>query len=159
MPLTSSGKKALKHYCTTATNSGGNPPKFNIAEAVKLTPAQREAVSAALTRAWGRAYICPFGLDIKPRHAYESRIIKDQYPISDLILWFELGCSEGATVHSEPAGGRTCLVYEGWTQYDQRFDIRVLISADTHGNVHIFDVIPKGLEPIKQKKAAPSADP
>lgn len=156
MALTPYAHKALQQYCDRAGAQG--PENRTILEAVKLTVTQRQALNEALTKRWGRTYLSPMILDIKPRHGYESRVLKDGFSAEKYVEWLVLGCSDVAVV-DVGTDDRIRLAVKGITDETRvSYDIHVLISSDAHGKVHIFDVIPRGLPP-RQKKTAPSAIP
>ena len=157
LALLTSAHKALCKYVQRASKSG--PDNSSIVGAVNLTLKQRDALSAALTKYWKRPYLCPKTLDIKPRHGFESRVLKDGFSAETYVDWLALGCSDSAVVDTNEQLGRARLATYGVSDtLGERYDILVLISSDAHGRVHIFDVIPRGLEP-RRKKTAPSANP
>ncbi len=158
MAITPEGHRALEAYIANAQRFG-RPDRINIGQAVTLTDSQVEALTRILTEYWGRPYECPKVLDIKPHHGYLSRVNKDNYPPDQYVLWLVAGCSDVATVEVEEANGRPRLVISNVCDHHSKsYSLIVPVRSDTHGHVHIDDVIPKGLPP-RQKKTAPSAIP
>lgn len=144
--LTSDGHKALLQYVAQAFQSG-NPHKATIREAVLLTQAQRTEIAQVLRAFWrSPEYRCPLSLDLKPRHGYESRVIKDRFPASVYAEWIRLGCSDTAAVAMDGRGRPYLRVANVRLEGVARaFELQVPIRSTADGNVHIDGVIPKGL--------------
>lgn len=149
--------RALTIYNQRAHANG--PENLTIWDAVILTHVQQDGLTKALTEFWRRKYICPRILDIKPKHGYESRVIKDGYSGDQYVEWLVAGCSDVAVVDTNDHRGRARLaIYGVEDHHSVTYDILIPIASDAHGRVHVFDVIPRGLNP-RQKKTAPSAIP
>lgn len=147
--------KALNAYLEQSQKEG-KPLNVTVFGAVCLTLEQQTAVSAALTAYWCRDYRCPKILDIKPRHGYESRVLKDGFSGEQYVEWLVAGCSDVAVVSCDGQGRPRLVVRCVQDQHPAVYDIVVPINSDAHGKVHISGMIPSGLEP-RQKKTAPSA--
>ena len=151
MGLTKDGRKALNAYFARI-QPVGRIESVTIKGAITLTPAQRIEIEAHLIALWNRpAYTCPFILDLKPRHGYESRVIKQGFSAIQYGEWLEKGCSEEAIVSTDK-NGRPRLVIARMQDFPRYiYNIVVPIRSDAHGSVHIDDVIPEGL-PAEAKK-------
>jgi hypothetical protein len=152
MAFTVGGKRALIDYVTQAAELGGEPKKFHIPNAIKLTEKQRTDLQTVLSEYWKRPYDCPHTLAIKPQHGFKSRVIKDNYPVMQYAEWLEVGCSDLAYVSTEIATGRPRLVHGPFVDFvPHTYSLVVPIQSDSHGTVHVADVIPSGL-PAGAKK-------
>jgi hypothetical protein len=146
MGLTAQGSRALRNYLDEAFRQGAG--KRKIYAAVELTSAQATDVERALRLYWNcSAYRCPARLSLKPLHGFESRVLKDGFPIVQYLAWLELGCSDVAVVARDFAG-RPFLFTRGVVDNEKIYDLVVPIRSDVRGNVWIDDVIPKGLWPV-----------
>lgn len=152
MAITPGGLRKLEEYIEACKQAGGAVPR-NIARAVALTEEQRAALTAILTAYWRKSYACPALLDIKPQHGYQSRVGKDGYDPADYLLWLVTGCSDVAAATTDPTGRPRLEIKALNDDKGRTYDLVVIVSCDARGNVHINDVIPKGLPP--QKKTAP----
>ena len=137
-------RNALINYVETAIELDG-AGKQTIREAVALTDVQRSAIAAALSTWWNRIYVCPVLIDVKPQHAFNSRIRKDRFPAEDLIDWLVLGCSDTAVVECDERGRPRLAVNDVVDEQNRNYDLFVPIRSDANGYVYIDDVIPKGL--------------
>jgi hypothetical protein len=145
MALTKDGKKALGTYFAKI-QPWGEVPKMTITAAIKLTDKQRDGIEEHLIALWNQpSYTCPAILDLKPRHGYISRVIKDQFPVTQYEEWLDKGCSDLAIVATDNCG-RPRLVVATMRDYPKyTYSIVIPIRSDAHGSVHIDDVIPEGL--------------
>ena len=142
----------------------GVPQNATAKQAVALTCLQQAQLTRHLTAYWGRPYECPRVLDLKPRHGYASRVLKDGFDPTDFVEWLVAGCSDVAEVAVQPNGRPFLIVPAMEGRWPCRFDLVVPITSDAFGYVHVFDVIPKGLPARRRvkrghKKTAPSAIP
>jgi hypothetical protein len=127
--------------------------------AILLTARQHAGVSEHLAAYWGRPYVCPPVLDLKPLHGYRSRVEKDGFRPEEFVEWLVAGCSDVADVAVQPNGRPYLIVRDISDGWPTTFDLVVPITSDHFGYVHVFDVIPKGLPARRHKKTAPSAIP
>lgn len=156
MAMTPDAHKALTRYCDWAAQTG--PPNDTIFATVRLTLEQQQALARALTAHWGRQYACPREIDLKPRHGYESRCMKDGFSKERYIEWLVAGCSDTALIDTDHVGRPRLVIRHVQDESSCTYDFVVPINSDTHGRVHIGGVIPSG-RPARQKKTAPSAIP
>ena len=151
MALIPAAHKALIAYAERINDSGAPPPKHTIRRAVILTEMQRVAIEGLLRALWrSNDFACPLVLDLKPQHAYESRVVRDGYASEQLVEWITAGCADVALVNSD-ARGRPNLLVPGVRDEARTFDLLVPIRSVADGYVYIDDVIPRGLVP-RQKK-------
>ena len=144
MAFRSEARSALCKYIETAIELGG-ADKQTIRDAVALTDMQRNAIAAALSAWWNRIYRCPTLVDMKPQHAFNSRIGKDRFSAEDLIDWLVLGCSDTAVVEGDERGRPRLAVNDVEDERNRNYDVIVPIRSDANGYVYIDDVIPRGL--------------
>ncbi len=144
MAVRSEARSALVRYVDRAIKFG-EPDKQTIREAVALTDAQQSAITDVLSAWWKRRYRCAALLDVKPQHAFNSRIGKDRFSAEELIDWLVLGCSDAAVVECDERGRPRLAVNDVVDERDRTYDLIVPIRSDTNGYVYIDDVIPKGL--------------
>ena len=137
-------RSALVRYVETAIELDG-AAKQTIREAVALTDVQRRAIAAALSAWWNRNYDCPVLIDVKPQHAFTSRVRKDRFSAEDLTDWVILGCSDAAVVECDERGRPRLAVNDVVDERNRNYDLIVPIRSDANGYVYIDDVIPKGL--------------
>jgi hypothetical protein len=157
LALTSGAVEALKIYIAQA-GAAGAPHKLTIRQAVILTEAQRAEISALLAGVWKREMVCPLMLDLKPQHGYQSRVLKDGFTAEQYAEWLTIGCADVAEVSTDANGRPNLIVRAVVDHHSISYDVLVPIRSDAFGNVHVDDVIPRGLRP-KQKKTVPSAFP
>jgi hypothetical protein len=146
MALTTVGRRLLLEY-VGRVNLTSKLEKLTIAGAVKLTPKQQADIQNLLIVFWDRPdYVCPPSLAIKPDHGYSSRVFKDGFLSSQYAEWLDAGCSDAAVVQAENNGARLHLFFGPVLDYPNiTYNLVVPIHSDSHGRVHIDDVIPKGL--------------
>ena len=151
MAFRSEARNALIRYVETAVELDG-ADKQTIRDAIVLTDTQRSAITAALSAWWNRIYRCPVLVDVKPQHAFNSRIGKDGFSAEDLIDWLVLGCSDAAVVERDERGRPRLAVNDVVDERNRNYDLIVPIRSDTNGYVYVDDVIPRGLPGIKPRK-------
>jgi hypothetical protein len=151
MALTSQALTALKKYIARADT--GSIGKDTIYKAVVLTTKQRIEVTQHLQALWNNPdYQCPDVIDLKPRHGYESRVIKDGFPSEQYIQWLLDGCSDQSGVAIDDRE-RPRLETGLFLDYvGAGYHIHVPIRSDARGVVYVDDVIPKGLASGSTKK-------
>ncbi|NUS60929.1 MAG: hypothetical protein HOQ01_08275 [Lysobacter sp.] len=163
MAITEDAQRWLMRYVEHAAVSGV-AHNATAKQAVALTCLQQAHLTRHLTAYWGKPYECPRVLDLKPRHGYASRVLKDGFAPVDFVEWLVAGCSDVAEVRVQGNGRPYLIVPAMDGRWSCNFDLIVPITSDAFGYVHVFDVIPKGLPAQKQekrrhKKTAPSAIP
>lgn len=156
MAVTPEGHRALEAYVAQAAIGG--PANTTVWNAVILTDAQVAGLAEVLSAWWGRPYPCPRTLDIKPRHGYNSRVVKDDYPAEQYVLWLVAACSDVAEVATDPSGRPRLIVPAVSDEQGRNYSLIVPVHTDSHGHVHVDDVIPKGLPP-RHKKQSPRRIP
>jgi hypothetical protein len=146
MAITTAGRRVLREYITRV-ESTGKVEKLTIANAVRLTPKQQTDLQNLLVNMWDRpSYICPQNLAIKPKHGYESRVLRDKFSGEQYAEWLEQGCSDAALVEADEYGKRIHLAFGPMGDYPNiTYKLVVPVHSDSNGSVHIDDVIPKGL--------------
>ncbi|MBJ7309614.1 hypothetical protein ACFOLJ_09710 [Rugamonas sp. CCM 8940] len=152
MPMTTVALRVLGEY-VARVQASGKLEKVTISNAVKLTSQQQADLQQLLVGLWKRAdYLCPANVDLKPRHGYNSRVIKDQFTGQQYIDWLEAGCSDAAVAGAAADGSRIHLGFGPMGDYPNiTYQLVVPIRSDFFGSVHIDDVIPDGL-PAGAKK-------
>lgn len=144
MSITKQAITALGKYLDRA--DAGSIGKDTIYQAVVLTPAQQSQITNYLRELWANArYTCPAVLDIKPRHGYESRVLKDVFSSSTYKEWLILGCSDASIVDVDD---RDRPRFKSGLMLDFvgiDYHLLVPIRSDVRGVVYVDDVIPKGL--------------
>ena len=158
MALLPGGRRALREYLAR-TKSSGELKKQTIARAVQLTQVQQAELQAVLQKLWSNvACTCPYHLDIRPKHGYESRVIKDSYTAEQYGDWLELACSDLAVVGTD-SNGRPRLCFGPNTDFpNYTYTLVAPVTSDALCNVHISDVIPSGLPPGTTKPPASGAE-
>jgi hypothetical protein len=151
MALTPQAFVALKKYIARADS--GMVGKNTIYKAVVLTANQRSEITQHLQTLWNNSdYQCPEVIDLKPRHGYESRVVKDRFQSAQYAQWLQDGCSDIATVgvdDRERPRLETALFLDF---VGCGYHIHVPIRSDANGVVYIDGVIPKGLNHSATKK-------
>ena len=151
MSITKQAITALGKYLDRADT--GSVGKDTIYQAVVLTSAQQNQITAYLRELWhNEQYICPAVLDIKPKHGYESRVLKDGFSSNTYKEWLILGCSDAAIVDVDERDRprlKSGLMLD-FVGIDYR--LLVPIRSDIRGVVYVDDVIPKGLPSGATKK-------
>jgi hypothetical protein len=152
MAITTVGRRVLYEYVARVQVSG-KLEKLTIAGAVKLTPQQQVEIQNCLVSMWKRPdYVCPPTLPLKPDHGFNSRVFKDGFSGQQYSEWLIAGCSDAAVVRADPDGMRIHLSFGPIGDYPNiTYTLVVPIHSDSHGRVHIDDVIPRGL-PAGAKK-------
>ena len=152
MALTTVGKRVLGEY-VARVQASGKLEKLTINGAVKLTPVQQADLQRLLIGLWKRPdYICPPVLPLKPDHGYNSRVMKDGFTGQQYMDWLEAGCSDAAVAGADADGYRIHLGFGPMGDYPNiTYRLVVPIHSDSHGRVHVDDVIPKGLPAGTQK--------
>jgi len=139
--------RALLNYIAEVPKQPtGRPHTVTVKDAVVLTTVQQKTLETVLTAYWGKPYPCPLLLDIKPRHGYESRVLKDGYPPMKYLEWLTAGCSDVAIASADTKGRPRLLIPV--TDEMGQYRILVPLRSDTFG-VHVDDVIPLGLKAKK----------
>lgn len=149
MAITSTAYTALLQYCAEA-KALSSPHRATIRGAVVLTGSQQQRIAQVLSALWDKAMPCPFLLDLKPQHGYQSRVHKDGFGGEQYAEWLAVGCADVAAVGTDKRG-RPHLIVNGIN--DGRgtiYDIMVPVRSTTEGVVYIDDVIPLGL-PAKKR--------
>lgn len=156
MAMTTVGLRVLGEYVARA-QATGVAEKLTINNAVALTPKQQTALQQLFIDLWKRPdYVCPPLLPLKPRHGYEKRVMKDNFSGNQYIEWLVTGCSDAAIVSSQDGGYRIHLAFGPMGDYPNvTYRLEVPIHSDSHGRVHVDDVIPYGLHK-GAKKVIPS---
>jgi hypothetical protein len=146
MAFTTVAIRVLGEY-VARVQASGKVEKLTINNAVRLTAAQQADLQALLIGLWKRPdYVCPPVLALKPSHGYNSRVIKDKFPPQQYIDWLIDGCSDAAVAATDPDGSRIHLGFGPMGDYPNvTYNLVVPIRSDSHGSVHVDDVIPKGL--------------
>lgn len=146
MAFTTVGLRVLGEYVARAQEKGVIE-KITINNAVALTALQQAQLQQLFINLWNRpGYICPSKLTLKPRHGYESRVIKDGFSGEQYIEWLVAGCSDNAVVASYN-GSRIHLGFGPMGDYPNvTYRLEVPVRSDFHGSVYIDDVIPYGLQ-------------
>ncbi|MCC8364144.1 hypothetical protein LK996_13785 [Lysobacter sp. A6] len=163
MAITADAHRWLLRYVEHVAVSGV-PQNATAKQAVALTRLQQAHLTRHLTAYWGKPYECPRVLDLKPRHGYASRVLKDGFDPTDFVEWLVAGCSDVAEVAVQENGRPFLILPAVDARWSCDFELIVPITSDAFGYVHVFDVIPKGLPARKceqrgHKKTAPSAIP
>ncbi|MDI9334620.1 MAG: hypothetical protein QM533_09615 [Cytophagales bacterium] len=154
MALTKQATVALTKFLARA--DAGMLGKDTIYKAVVLTAAQKVKITDFLRTLWqDNKYICPEILDLKPRHGYESRVLKDGFSSAQYAEWLAFGCSDVAEVSIDERKrprlhGTLMLDFSG-----QNYHLLVPIRSDIKGVVYVDDVIPKGLSAGSRKDNSP----
>ena len=146
MPITTVGWRVLREYIARV-DSTGKPEKLTIANAVALTTKQQDNLQNLLMSMWNRPdYICPPNLALKPKHGYESRVVRDKFSGEQYAQWLKQGCSDTAVVGADAYGKRIHLAFGPMGDYPNiTYNLIVPVHSDAFGSVHIDDVVPKGL--------------
>jgi hypothetical protein len=146
MAITTVGRRVLREYIARV-DSTAKLEKLTIANAVTLTLKQQDDLQNLLMSMWNRPdYICPPNLTLKPKHGYESRVLRDKFSGEQYAQWLEQGCSNTAVVGADAYGQRIHLAFGPMGDYPNiTYNLIVPVHSDSNGSVHIDDVIPKGL--------------
>lgn len=146
------GQRAFRAYLIRTKAGGGEAKKEVLRSAVQLTPSQQSGVQTILRRLWRDPdYSCPIVLDVRPKHGWDSRVVKDRFAPEQYGDWLELACSNSALV-GEDDKGRPRLYLGPYTDFPKySYTLIVPITSDALGNVYIGDVYPSGL-PAGAKK-------
>ncbi len=121
------------------------PTSRTIREAIDLTPQQRTQIESHLSEQFGRHMPVPSSIDLKPRHGYESRVLKDGFSSDDLLRWFVAGADDSAKVVTGARGRIGLLGRDPGTATSRPADVRLTVRGDAFGNVYADDVIPEGV--------------
>ena len=154
MALTKQAATALTKFLERA--DAGMLGKDTIYKAVVLTASQRTKIKEFLCVLWqNKQYGCPEILDLKPRHGYESRVLKNGFSSAQYAEWLTFGCSDVAEVSIDERErprlhGTLMLDFPG-----QHYHLLVPIRSDIKGVVYVDDVIPKGLPAGSKKGNSP----
>ena len=156
MAFTPDAHKSLQSYVAQVLASGV-AHQATIRNAILLTGVQHQTLTNRLREFWGnQSYQCPFILDVKPRHGYLSRVLKDGFTPEQFAEWLVAGCSDVAEVVVDRVGRPGLIVRSVTDERAISYDILVPVRSNISGYVHVDDVIPRGLQ---GKKTAPSAIP
>lgn len=140
------GLRALKEYLARMEASGGDAKKETIRKAVQLTEVQHIGLQTILQLMWKNPdYICPTVLDVRPKHGWDSRVMKDGFTPEQYGKWLELGCTDLALVGTD-SNGRPRLFFGPNTDFPSyKYTLIVPVTSDALGTVYIGDVYPSGL--------------
>lgn len=152
MAILPGGQRALREYLARTKASGGEAKKEVIRRAVQLTPVQQAGLQAILQAVWRNDdYICPPILDIRPKHGWDSRVVKDGFAPEQYGEWLELACTDLALVGTD-ANGRPRLYFGPNIDFpNYSYTLITPVTSDALGTVYIGDVYPSGL-PAGAKK-------
>lgn len=147
--LNDSGKNALSVLLRQYEESGAKPA--SISNAIDLTEPQRKALAEALAAQWGREFPVPSSIGLKPKHGYESRVLKDGYSADDYRRWLISAAEDGATLGVDYMGRPGLLNEFVDPVRNNSYQVKMPIRSDSAGQVYADDVIPMGLKPPKKK--------
>jgi hypothetical protein len=151
MSITKQAITALGKYLDRADK--GHIGKDTIYQAVVLTASQQNQITAYLRKLWNNStYNCPPVLDIKPKHGYESRVLKDGFASPIYLEWLILGCSDAAIVDTDDRERPRLKSGLMLDFVGENYHLLVPVRSDVRGVVYVDDVIPKGLPSGSTKK-------
>lgn len=119
------------------------PTARSISNAIDLTPQQREGIAKILSEQFGRPIPVPPSIALKPRHGYESRVLKDGFTTEDLLRWFVAGSDDSAAAVADRRGRAGLLGRDAGTSTKIPANVRLTVRGDALGNVYADDVIPE----------------
>ncbi len=118
------------------------PTAKTLHKAIELTPSQQNGLEGAFSQQWGKQYPVPGAIDLKPKHGYESRVLKDGFSSSDYVKWLENGAADEATVTVDRLGRPALTNQFVDPTRGTSYSVRIPIRSDSSGAVYADDVIP-----------------